>query len=92
MGKVAFLPFSISSGLIAGMVARKVFAAVWGLIDDEEPPKAEHREVEFPKLVAAVALEGAVFGLTRNLVDHGSRHLYLRLTGSWPGEERPEQE
>jgi hypothetical protein len=92
MGKFAFLPFSIGSGLIAGFIAKKVFAAVWGVIDDQDPPKPEHRDVELAKLAAAVALEGLVFSLTRAMVDHGSRRAFERFTGSWPGDEAPESE
>ena len=90
MGKVAFLPFSIGSGLIAGFIAKRLFAATWGLVDDEEPPKPEHRDVSLAKLAAAVALEGLVFSLTRAMVDHGSRLAFERFTGSWPGQEAPE--
>ena len=32
----------------------------------------------------------AIFRAIRGLVDHGTRHAFTRLTGSWPGEERPE--
>lgn len=92
MGKVAFLPFSIGSGLIAGFIAKRVFAVAWGVIDDQEPPQPEHRNVPLAKLAAAVALEGLVFSLTRALVDHGSRRAFERFTGSWPGDEAPESE
>ena len=92
MGKVAFLPFSIGSGLIAGFIARKVFAAAWGVVDDQDPPKPEHRNVSLGKLAAAVALEGLVFSLTRAMVDHGSRRAFERFTGSWPGEGAPDAE
>lgn len=92
MKKIAFLPISIGSGFIAGFIARKAFAAMWGVVDDEEPPKPEHRDVRLAKLVAAVALEGLVFSITRGLVDHGARHAFARMTGQWPGEERPEAE
>jgi hypothetical protein len=91
MGKVTFLPFSLGSGLIAGQIARRVFALLWGLVDDREPPKPEHRDVPLLKLMAAVAVEGLVFALTRGLVDHGSRIAYHRLTGSWPGDEQPDE-
>jgi hypothetical protein len=40
--------------------------------------------------VAALAIEGALFALIRGMVDHGSRHAYLRLTGEWPGDEEPD--
>jgi hypothetical protein len=92
MGKLAFLPVSIGTGLIAGALSRKAFELLWGVIDDEEPPKAEHREVPLVKLVAAVTMEGAVFALTRALVDHGARQAFFRMTGSWPGDEHPEHE
>jgi hypothetical protein len=92
MDKAAFLPFSIGSGLIAGFIARKMFAAAWGMIDEGDPPKPEHRDVRLGKLAAAVALEGLVFSLTRAMVDHGSRRAFERFTGSWPGEESPEKD
>jgi hypothetical protein len=92
VGKLIFLPFSIGGGLLAGLIGKKVFEAIWGVIDDHEPPKAEHREVSLPKLVAALAIEGALFALIRGLVDHASRHAFTRVTGAWPGEERPQPE
>jgi hypothetical protein len=92
MGKLMFLPVSIGSGLLAGLIGKKLFQGIWGVIDDEEAPKAEHRYISFPKLIAALAIEGALFALIRGLVDHGSRQAFTRVTGSWPGEERPEPE
>jgi hypothetical protein len=92
MGKLMFLPVSIGSGLLAGLIGKKMFQLIWGVIDDEEAPKAEHRYISVPKLLAALAIEGALFALIRGLVDHGSRHAFARATGAWPGEERPEPE
>lgn len=90
--KFAFLPVSIVGGLVAGLVGKKLFEQVWGLIDDQEPPEAKHREVEYPKLAGALLLEGAIFRLIRGLFDHGARRGFERFTGSWPGEEQPEPE
>jgi hypothetical protein len=92
MAKVMFIPFSVIGGLLAGLVAKKVFEAFWGVVDDQEPPDAEHREVRWPKLVAALALEGAVFAAARGVSDHFARTAFHRATGVWPGEERPEAE
>jgi uncharacterized protein DUF4235 len=91
MDKILFTPISVGSGLVAGIIGRKLFAALWGIIDDEEAPKPEHRRVQPVKLVGALLVEGALFALIRGLVDHGSRHAYLRLTGEWPGDEEPER-
>jgi hypothetical protein len=65
---------------------------IWGLIDEEEPPDSEHRRVSWPKLIAAAALEGAIFRATRVAADHGSRSAFAGFTGSWPGAEEPESE
>ncbi len=90
--KFLFLPFSIVGGLIAGFVGKKLFEQIWGLIDEEEPPDAKHRETSWGKLAAALVLEGAIFRLVRGLFDHGARGGFARLTGTWPGETRPEPE
>jgi hypothetical protein len=90
--KFLFAPVSIVVGLLAGLVGKKIFEQVWGLIDDQEPPEPKHRQVEYPKLGQALLLEGAIFRLVRGFCDHGLRHLVQRLTGTWPGEEAPERE
>ena len=90
--KLIFAPISIVLGLIAGLLGKKIFEQVWGLIDDQEPPKPEHREFSWPKLVGALVLEGAIFRLAKGLVDHGTRTSFAKMTGFWPGEEAPEPE
>jgi hypothetical protein len=90
MSKLLFIPFSILAGLVAGFISKKAFDGVWGLIDEEEPPEPEHRETTWTKLAVALALEGAIFRMTRGLAERGSRLGYERLTGSWPGEEEPD--
>jgi hypothetical protein len=90
--KILFIPFSVVGGLIAGFVGKKLFEQLWGLIDDEEPPEAEHRDASFGKILAAAALEGGVFRTTRAAADHQMRRAFVGLTGSWPGAERPEPE
>jgi hypothetical protein len=89
--KILFTPISVVAGVLAGIVGKKVFERLWGLIDDEEPPGPEHREVSWPKLIAALALEGAIFRLVKGLADRGARRAFATGTGTWPGEERPER-
>lgn len=90
--KLLFAPFSIVAGLLAGFVGKKIFEQIWGLIDDEEPPESEHREASWSKVVAAAAIEGAIFRATKEAVDRGARVAFANATGTWPGDERPEQE
>jgi hypothetical protein len=90
--KFLFLPFSIAAGIVAGFLSKKLFTAIWGAIDDEEPPSSEHREIDLKKMLLAEALQGAIFRTTRKLVDYEARQAFLRTVGTWPGEERPEPE
>jgi hypothetical protein len=85
--KLIFAPIGIAAGLLAGLAAQKGFERLWSAFDDEEAPAPDQRDVSFPKLIAALAVEGAVFRLTKGLVDHAVRSGFARATGRWPGEE-----
>lgn len=89
--KLLFLPFSILAGLVAGQLSKKLFDGVWRLVDDEEAPEAEHKEISVAKLALALVIEGAIFRAVRGLVDHHARRVFYNMTGSWPGDEAPEQ-
>ncbi|MFL5842839.1 MAG: DUF4235 domain-containing protein [Thermoleophilaceae bacterium] len=89
--KFLFLPFSIVSGIVAGFLSKKIFDGVWRLVDTEEAPEAEHKEISVLKLVLALVIEGAIFRAVRGLVDHQARKGFYNVTGSWPGEEAPEK-
>jgi len=88
--KVLFAPIGILAGLIAGLVAQKGFERVWAIVDEEQAPEAENRDVSYPKLVLALLLEGAIFRLVKGMVDRGARVGFASLTGRWPGEEKAE--
>lgn len=88
--KLLFAPIGIAGGLIAGLISKNIFDFVWSRISDEEAPEPDQREISWPALIAATALEGAIFRVSRGLVERGSRMGFYRLTGSWPGEEEPE--
>ena len=86
-----FTPIGLIAGLAAGQVSKKMFDRVWGLVDDEDAPRPKHREISVAKLLVALLIEGAIARAIRGLVDHGSRRGWARLTGAWPGEERPQE-
>ena len=87
-----YKPFAIVLGLIAGFMGRKLFDQVWGLIDDEEPPKPNTQLATWPKVLAAAAVEGLTFRVTRAAVERAGASGFHSLTGSWPGEREPEPE
>lgn len=90
MEKLLFTPFGIAAGLIAGFAGKLAFDRVWSLIDEEEAPEPEHRDVSLAKLIVAMAIQGAIFRAVRGLAEHGARRGFQRWTGAWPGEPRPE--
>ena len=89
--KFLFVPFSIASGLLAGFLSKKLFDGIWRLVDDQDAPEAEHKEISLAKLALALIIEGAIFRAVRGLTDHHARKGFHRLTGSWPGDEAPER-
>lgn len=92
MAKLLFIPVSIGAGLLAGLLSRKAFGQVWGLIDEEEPPDSKHRDVSWSRLLLAGAIQGAIFRAVKEATDHAARRAFYRTTGSWPGEQQPDPE
>jgi hypothetical protein len=92
VAKLLFIPFSIAAGLIAGLVGKKLFNGLWGVIDDEEPPDSKHRDISWGRLLIAGAIQGAIFRAVKEATDHASRRAFYRTTGTWPGEKRPDPE
>ncbi len=85
-----FIPFSIAGSLVAGLIGTKIFTYVWGRVANEEAPDSGHRDVSWPKVLIAAALQGAIFRLMRTVFDRGQRTAFYRLLGSWPGEKTPD--
>jgi hypothetical protein len=49
-------------------------------------------KVAFSPVSIALVIEGAIFRLVRGITGHGERRAFASVTGTWPGEERPEPE
>jgi hypothetical protein len=80
-----FRPVGIIAGLIAGFLAKKLFDASWKMIDGDQPPAADERDISIGRLVLVLIVEGAIFALVKGLVDHGARRAFASYTGAWPG-------
>ncbi len=85
-----FKPIGLVLGLLSGLVAKRIFNFVWTKIDDEDPPKATTLETNWPKLLTAAAVQGVIFKVTRVVVDRYSAQGWAFVTGTWPGERRPD--
>jgi hypothetical protein len=89
--KLLFIPFSLISSRLAGLTGKKLADRIWSLVDDRRPPKPDQRGASWPKLAAALAIEGAIFRLVSGIADQAARRWFASLTGRWPGDQ-PEQE
>ncbi len=89
--KLIYKPFGIAVGMLAGFLSSKVFEAVWGIFDEEEPPTATTRDTSWGKVVGSAAVSGMVFSTVRAVVNRGGAKGFEHLTGAWPGEKAPDQ-
>ena len=85
-----YKPIGIVLGLLAGLLGKRVFDFVWRKIDDEDPPKPTTEETSWRKLLGAAAVQGVIFRLVRVTVDRYGAIGWRYLTGTWPGEKRPD--
>jgi hypothetical protein len=83
---VVFKPVGVTASVTSGLLARSVFKHLWKRVGGEDTaPKATDRSHGWGEVVLAAALQGAIFGGIKAMVDRGSAHGFRRLTGSWPG-------
>ncbi|MFD0746964.1 DUF4235 domain-containing protein [Phytohabitans flavus] len=85
MNKVAYKPVGILLGIGAGIVAGAIFKEVWKIASgDNEAPSATDEDRGWGEILAAAALQGAIFAVVRAAVDRGGATGVRRLTGRWP--------
>ena len=88
--KLIYKPFGIIAGILAGLLSKKLFEFIWARIDDQEAPEATTQEAPLAKVLAAAAMQGVTFKVTRAAVDRAGARGFAHLTGVWPGERRPD--
>ncbi len=89
--KLIYKPFGIIVGIVAGLLARKLFTIVWAKIDDEEPPEATTELASWTRVVTAAAVQGVTFSVTRAVVDRAGARGWEHVFGVWPGEKAPDK-
>ncbi|GID92788.1 membrane protein [Amorphoplanes digitatis] len=83
--KVAYKPVGLLLGVAAGAVAGFVFKEVWRLASgDDDAPNATDEDRGWGEIIAAAALQGAIFATVKALVDRGGAAGIRRITGEWP--------
>jgi hypothetical protein len=84
--KLLYRPFGLASSVLGGVVAGMLFKQGWKRIaGEEDAPKAVDERRGWREVVVAAAIQGAVFGTVKALVDRMGARVFKRLTGVWPG-------
>jgi hypothetical protein len=83
--KVAYRPVGMLLGIGAGALAGFVFKEVWKFASgDDDAPNATDEDRGWGEVIAAAALQGAIFSAVRALVDRGGAAGVRKITGEWP--------
>jgi Protein of unknown function (DUF4235) len=72
---------SVAAGALAGLVFKQVWKIASG---DDDAPDAMDEERGWGEILAAAAIQGAIFAVVRAAVDRGGAAGVRRLTGRWP--------
>jgi hypothetical protein len=83
--KLAYKPVGILLGIGAGAIAGFVFKEIWKVASgDDDAPNATDEDRGWVEIIAAAALQGAIFAVVKALVDRGGATGVKKLTGDWP--------
>lgn len=85
LGRVAYKPVGLVLGATAGLIAGVVFKQVWKYASgQDDAPTATDPDYGWGEVLAAAALQGAIFAIVKAAVDRGGAAGVGRLTGRWP--------
>jgi len=86
MKKLLYKPVGTALGLAAGLLAGMLFKQVWRVVaGDDEAPDATDEERRWGEILAAAALQGAIFAVVKAAVDRAGAEGVRKVTGTWPG-------
>src|SRR5581483_5745677 len=84
--KLLYKPVGLLVSVLGGLLAGALFKRLWRAIAGErDAPEAKDRDRTWREVLAAAAIQGAVFGGVKALIDRAGATGFARLTGVWPG-------
>jgi hypothetical protein len=90
--KLIYKPFGLVVSVLGGILAGALFKRLWRTVaNDREAPSAKDRDRTWREVIAAAAIQGAVFGGVKALVDRAGATGFARVTGVWPGKTKTTQ-
>jgi hypothetical protein len=91
--KLLYKPFGLLVSVLGGILAGALFKRLWSAFaDEDEAPSAKAKDRTWHEVIAAAAVQGAVFGGVKALIDRAGATGYERVTGVWPGDTGTKQD
>ncbi len=85
--RILYRPFGLASSIVGGMVASIIFKQVWRKVrDEDDAPGALQSEYDLREILAAAAIQGAIFAVVKTVTDRAGARVFERWTGEWPGD------
>ncbi|GGR41337.1 DUF4235 domain-containing protein [Streptomyces roseolus] len=83
--EAVYKPIGMALGLGGGLLASAAFRRVWKVMaDEDDAPDAKDEGRDWPEILLAAAVQGAIFAVVRAAVDRSGAIATRRLTGTWP--------
>jgi hypothetical protein len=83
--KLWYKPIGLALGALAGAAAGFAFKQVWQAVSGEQDaPDATDEDRGWGEVLAAAALQGAIFAVVKAAVDRSGAAGVRQLTGRWP--------
>jgi Protein of unknown function (DUF4235) len=84
-GKIAYKPISLGLGAAAGALSGLIFKQLWTrAAHDQHTPTATDEHRGWGEVLAAAALQGAIFALVKAAISRGGATGIRKATGRWP--------
>jgi Protein of unknown function (DUF4235) len=85
VGKIAYKPVGLVLGAAAGAISGLVFKQIWKYVaNDDDAPNATDEDRGCGEILAAAAVQGAIFAVVKAAVDRAGATGVRRVTGRWP--------
>ena len=88
MNKLMYKALGLLVSLLASLLAGAIFKKLWKFTPGpDEAPEATDQRRGWGEVLAAAALQGAIFALIKAAFDRATAEGVRQVTGNWPGEE-----
>jgi hypothetical protein len=83
--KYVYKPFGLLVSVLGGIAAGAIFRRIWRAVANEDhAPQATDPDRGWAEVATAAAVEGAVFGGVKAVIDRAGATGFARATGRWP--------